>query len=95
MVNFKFLSQGFNSFINKMSTLITHQDLWTSKPSYDIIKYESTAVVSLQSLNALASAHLVKYSVAVMMYLALVCFPGGLIGPTKSIVHFSKACKVS
>jgi hypothetical protein len=41
MMNFKFLSQGFNSLINKMCTLITHKDLWASKPGYDVIKYES------------------------------------------------------
>jgi hypothetical protein len=52
------------------------------------------AVVALQSLFSLASAHLVKYFVAVMMYLALVRFPGGFIGPTKSMAHFSNACKV-
>jgi hypothetical protein len=41
MMNFKFLSQGFNSLINKMSSLITHEDIWASKPGYDIIKYET------------------------------------------------------
>jgi hypothetical protein len=40
VVNFKFPSQGFNSLINKMCTLITHEDILASKPSYDIIKYE-------------------------------------------------------
>jgi hypothetical protein len=53
------------------------------------------AIVSLHSFATLASDHLVKYSVAVMMYLAHVHFPGGLIGPKKSIAHFSNACKVS
>jgi hypothetical protein len=52
-------------------------------------------VVALQSLTALSSAHLVKYSVAVIMYLAHVHFPGGLIGPTKSMAHFSNSCRVS
>jgi hypothetical protein len=51
-------------------------------------------VVALQSFTALASAHLVKYYVAVMIYLAPVCFPGGFIGPTKSMAHFSNACRV-
>jgi hypothetical protein len=50
-------------------------------------------VVALHSLTALASAHMVKYYVAVMMYLDLVCFPGGLIGPMKSMAHFSNDCK--
>jgi hypothetical protein len=52
-------------------------------------------VVSLQSLTALASAHLVKYYVTIIMYLALVHFPGGFIGPTKSMNHFSNDCRVS
>jgi hypothetical protein len=52
-------------------------------------------VFSLHSLTALALVYLVKYSVAVMMYLAPVHFLGGFIGPTKSMAHFSKVCKVS
>jgi hypothetical protein len=52
-------------------------------------------VVALNSLTALASAHLVKYYVAVMIYLAPVRFPGGFIGPTKSMAHFSNACRVN
>jgi hypothetical protein len=52
-------------------------------------------VVALQSLIAFSSAHLVKYYVAVMLYLAPVHFLGGFIGPTKSIAHFSNAYKVS
>jgi hypothetical protein len=58
-------------------------------------KMNHEALVALHSLNSLGSAHLVKYSVSVMMYRALVRLPGGLIGPTKSIAHFSKAYKVS
>jgi hypothetical protein len=53
------------------------------------------AIVSLHSLTSLSSAHLVKYFVAVMMYRAPMHFLGGLIGPTKSIAHFSNAYKVS
>jgi hypothetical protein len=54
-----------------------------------------TTVVALQSLTSLASSHLVKYYVTVMMYLDLVHFPGGFIGPTNSMAHFSNACKLS
>jgi hypothetical protein len=54
-----------------------------------------TAIVALQSLTALALAHLVKYSVAVIMYLSLVRFHGGFIGPAKSMTHFSNACRVT
>jgi hypothetical protein len=41
------------------------------------------------------SADFVKYFVAVIMYLALDLFVGGLIGPKKSISHFSNTCKVT
>jgi hypothetical protein len=53
------------------------------------------AVVSLHSLTNLASAHLVKYFVAMIMYLVPVRFPSRLIGPTKSMAHFSNACRVN
>jgi hypothetical protein len=53
-----------------------------------------TDVFALQSFTALASAHLVRYYVAVIIYLAPVRFLGGFIGPTKSMAHFSNACKV-
>ena len=49
------------------------------------------AVTASQFITALASAQLVRYSIPVMMYLAPVCFPSGLIGPTKSIAHLSHA----
>jgi hypothetical protein len=52
-------------------------------------------VVSLQSLTAHASTHLVKYSIAVIMYLAPVHFSSGLIGPMNSMAHFSNTYKVS
>ena len=52
------------------------------------------AIAASQFLTTLASTHLVKYSIPVMMYLAPVHFPGGLIGPTKSIAHFSNAHNV-
>ena len=54
-----------------------------------------TVVVALQSLTALDLAHLVKYPVTVIMYLALVHFPSGFIGTTKSIDYFSSSCRVS
>jgi hypothetical protein len=43
----------------------------------------------LQSLTGIDSSHLVKYLVAVMIYLAPDLFVGGLIGPKKSISHLS------
>jgi hypothetical protein len=52
-------------------------------------------VVALQSLTSLASSHLVKYFVAMIIYLAPVHLPCGFIGPTKSIAHFANAYRVS
>ena len=57
-------------------------------------KMNCAAVAASQFLTALASAHLMRYYVPVMMYLALVHFPGGLIGPTKTIAHLSNAHSV-
>ena len=53
------------------------------------------AVATPQFLTALSSAHLVRYSVPVIMYLTPVHFPGGLIEPTKSIAHFSNVRSVT
>jgi len=52
-------------------------------------------VTMLQSLTVLASAHLVKYSIAVIMYLAPDLLAVGLIGPTKSIAHSSNTCRLT
>ena len=52
------------------------------------------AVAASQFLTALASAHLVRYYVPMMMYLAPDHFLGGLIGPKKSISHLSNARSV-
>jgi hypothetical protein len=47
------------------------------------------------SVTGVASAHLVKYFVAMIMYLAPDLLVDGLIGPTKSIAHLSNACNVT
>jgi hypothetical protein len=52
-------------------------------------------VSALQYFTGAASTHLVKYFVAVIMYLAPILLAGGLIGPTKSIAHLSNACNVT
>jgi hypothetical protein len=52
-------------------------------------------VPSLQSFTGATYAHLVRYYVAVIMYLAPVLFVGGLIGPTKSIYHLSNTFNVT
>ena len=54
-------------------------------------QWDSPSVAASQCLTALAFAHLVRYSVPVMIYLAPVHFPSGLIVPTKSIAHLSNA----
>ena len=53
-----------------------------------------TAIAASQFLTSLASSHLVRYYIPMMMYLALVHFPGCLIGPTKPIAHLSNARSV-
>ena len=58
-------------------------------------KMNCAAVVALQSLTSFAYAHLVKYFVAVIIHRDLVCFPSGLIGPTKSIAHFSNDLRLT
>jgi hypothetical protein len=58
-------------------------------------KMNYTVVATLQSLISLDFFHLVKYSIAMMIYLAPVHLPSGLIGPTKSMAHFSNTCNVN
>jgi hypothetical protein len=58
-------------------------------------KMNCAIVAALYSLTTLAYTHLVKYFVAVIMYLGPVRFPGRLIGPTKSMAHFSNTCNVN
>ena len=45
-------------------------------------------VFAVQSPNGVASAQCVRYSVAVIMYLACECRVGGVIGPMNYITHF-------
>ena len=58
-------------------------------------KRNCAVVAASQFRTALASAHLVRYYVPVIIYLAPVHFPSGLIGPTKSISHLSNARNVT
>jgi hypothetical protein len=46
---------------------------------------------TLQSFTGVASTHIVRYFVTVIMYLAPIIFVGGLIGPTKYISHLSNS----
>jgi hypothetical protein len=87
IVDFKFLSQSFDILINKVSTLITHQGLRESKLVMISSNINHAVVFSLQSFTSLASAHMVKYAITMMIYLTRVHFLGGLIGPTKSMAH--------
>jgi hypothetical protein len=53
-----------------------------------------TTVSVVHSIISVAYAHMVKYSITVIMYLALDLLVDGLIGPTKSILHLENACNV-
>jgi hypothetical protein len=54
-----------------------------------------TTVSAVQSVTGDSSTHLVRYYVIVMVYLSPDLLSCGLIGPTKSTSHFSKACNVT
>jgi hypothetical protein len=58
-------------------------------------KKKCVVVSALQYFTGAASAHIVKYSVVVIIYLAPDHFVGGLSGPTKSISHLSNTYKVT
>jgi hypothetical protein len=49
----------------------------------------------VHSVTGDASAHLFKYYVAMIMYLAPYLLVDGLIGPTKSISHLSNTCNIT
>jgi hypothetical protein len=49
-------------------------------------------VSALQSFTGMDSAHIVMYSITVMMYISPILLANGLISPTKSIAHLSNAC---
>jgi hypothetical protein len=53
------------------------------------------AVSAVKSMIGATSAHMVKYSITIIIYLALDLLAGGLIGPTKSISHLSNAYSVT
>jgi len=53
------------------------------------------AVYALQSFIGVASSHIVKYSVTVIIYLSHDLLEGGLIGPTNSTAHLSNTYKVT
>jgi hypothetical protein len=50
---------------------------------------------TLQSFMHATSSHIVKYYVAVIIFVYPYLFPGGLIGPTKSISHSLNTYKVT
>jgi hypothetical protein len=59
------------------------------------LKRNCTIVFVLQSFIGIAFAHLVKYYVTMMMYLAPDILVGGLMGPMKTTTHLSNTCKVT
>jgi hypothetical protein len=57
-------------------------------------KKKCVVVSALQYLTSAPSAHIVKYSIEVMIYIAPNFFVGGWIGPTNYIAHFSNTYEV-
>ena len=47
VLDLKFPRQGLNSAVRKMCALITHQDYWTSKSTYDVFKNELCSCSSI------------------------------------------------
>lgn len=58
------------------------------------LKKNLTAMSVVQSLTGVAFAHIVRYSIAIIMYLMRDCLASGVMGPMKSIALFSKICTV-
>jgi hypothetical protein len=48
-------------------------------------------VSALQSFTGVASTHIFRYSIVVIIYLTPIILAGGLMGPTNSITHLSNA----
>jgi hypothetical protein len=95
MIDLKLLSHSLNSTIDEVSALVTHQNPWASNIVITCSNRKCVFVSALQSFTGVSSAHLVKYYVLVMIYLAPNLLAGGLIGPTKFIAHFLNTCKVT
>jgi hypothetical protein len=95
MIDFKLLSHSLDNIVDKVSTLVTHQNPYTSKSSDHFLKQEVCGCLCTAVLIGVASSHLVKYFVIAMIYLAPDLFAGGWIGPTKSIAHLSNTYKVT
>jgi hypothetical protein len=60
-----------------------------------LLNRNHATIFKMQSMNGVASSHLVKYYVVVIMYLTLDLLVDGLIGPTKSMTHLLNVCNVS
>jgi hypothetical protein len=94
-MDFKLFSHSADGEVYKVCSLVTHQNSWAPKQVITCSSRKCVAIFALQSFTGAASTHLVRYSVAVIMYLYPILFASGLIGPTKSIAHLSNACNVT
>lgn len=77
VINLEFLYQRFDHLFKEMSTVIAHQNIQATKLVSTYLKMNFAAVALVQSFTGYTSAHLVKYSILVMMYCAPLFFPGG------------------
>ena len=67
MIYLEFLSECVDRFIQKVRTPVTHEDFGASKSSQHILEQKLCRCSSRAVLNWLCLAHLVKYSVTVMI----------------------------
>ena len=68
MVNLKQFGHFLNRFVEKMCPFVTDQNLRAAKSRDDVFVQENGVYLALAAFIALDSAHLVKYSIATMMY---------------------------
>ena len=87
MMDFKFFIHSVDSVVYEVVPCSLIKTLGHPNIVITCSNKKCVDVSMLQSFTGVASTHIVKYSIGVMMYLAPILFVGGLIGPTKSISH--------
>jgi hypothetical protein len=95
MMYLKFFSNFLNGIVNKMSSLITHQNPRAYKSCNYMFKREVYCIFCIAIFHCFSSSHLVKYFFVVMIYLVPNLLVGGLIGNTKYTGHFSNSLRVT
>jgi hypothetical protein len=94
-MNVKLFSQCVDGVVYEVCSLVAHQNSWAPKSSDDLFEQEVCNYLCATIFTGVTSAHIVRYFVTVIMYLAPVILAGGLIGPTKSIAHLLNSCNVT